>query len=239
LRPKVGLAPDEQRRRRSLNCVADLELVHGPRSSVGAVKRLTSAVRQRRRPPHLIRELGHVVADPAGLVREVAHRRRGVGAPADRFTNLLLKVQTEQPPLGPSRLTLSDRRDALGIRKLDVAWVVGEEERHACQAMAEVVAEELARCGLGRLETFPWLDEPERFRAEAHDFYHHAGTTRMAADPQEGVVDTDCRVHGLEGLYVTGGSVFPTSGHAHPTLMIVALALRLADHLSTVTTPGA
>lgn len=238
LRPKVGLAPAEQQRRQTLNGVADLELDHGPRSSVGAVKRLTSAVRQRRRPPHLMRELTTVAADPAGLVREAAHRRRGVGAPADRFTRLLLKVQTEQPPTGPSHLTLSDRRDEFGLRMLDVAWVVGEEERRTCQAMAEVVAGELQRCGLGRLETFAWLDEPQRFRAEAHDFYHHAGTTRMAADPQDGVVDTDCRVHGLEGLYVTGGSVFPTSGHAHPTLMIVAMALRLADHLSTVTTPG-
>ena len=61
--------------------------------------------------------------------------------------------------------------------------------------------------------------------------YHHLGTTRMHVDPRHGVVDPSCRVHGVSGLHVTGGSVFPTSGAANPTLTIVALALRLADEL--------
>ena len=60
---------------------------------------------------------------------------------------------------------------------------------------------------------------------------HHMGTTRMHADPHRGVVDADCRVHGIANLYVAGSSVFPTSGAANPTLTIVALALRLAGHL--------
>jgi choline dehydrogenase-like flavoprotein len=60
---------------------------------------------------------------------------------------------------------------------------------------------------------------------------HHMGTTRMHADPRRGVVDADCRVHGITNLYVAGSSVFPTSGAANPTLTIVALALRLALHL--------
>jgi choline dehydrogenase-like flavoprotein len=61
--------------------------------------------------------------------------------------------------------------------------------------------------------------------------WHHIGTTRMADDPREGVVDADCRVHGVSNLYVAGSSVFPTAGNANPTLTIVALALRLADRL--------
>ena len=65
----------------------------------------------------------------------------------------------------------------------------------------------------------------------AGDSYHHIGTTRMADDPVQGVVDRDCAVHGLAGVYASGGSVFPTSGFANPTLTIVALSLRLADHL--------
>ena len=64
--------------------------------------------------------------------------------------------------------------------------------------------------------------------------HHHMGTTRMAADPRHGVVDADGKVHGLSNLYVAGSSVFPTAGGAsNPTLTIVALALRLADHLKT------
>ena len=56
-------------------------------------------------------------------------------------------------------------------------------------------------------------------------------TTRMASDPRHGVVDADCQVHGVDGLYIAGSSVFPTGGHANPTLMIVALAIRLAHRL--------
>ena len=60
---------------------------------------------------------------------------------------------------------------------------------------------------------------------------HPSGTTRMSEDPKLGVVDSNCQVHGVGGLYVAGASVFPTSGHANPTLMILSLAIRLADKI--------
>jgi choline dehydrogenase-like flavoprotein len=76
-----------------------------------------------------------------------------------------------------------------------------------------------------------YLAHPERrsFNSNAH----HIGTTRMAETADAGVVDVNCKVHGVENLYVAGSSVFPTSSHANPTLMIIALALRLADHLKS------
>jgi choline dehydrogenase-like flavoprotein len=57
------------------------------------------------------------------------------------------------------------------------------------------------------------------------------GTTRMSDDPKHGVVDRNCQVHSVHNLYVAGSSVFPTGGYMNPTLTIVALALRLSDHL--------
>ena len=63
---------------------------------------------------------------------------------------------------------------------------------------------------------------------------HHLGTTRMSADPRQGVVDADSKVHGVANLYVAGSSVFPTYGSSNPTLNLVALTLRLADHLKKV-----
>ena len=63
------------------------------------------------------------------------------------------------------------------------------------------------------------------------DASHHIGTTRMGDNEKKSVVDRNCRVHGIENLYVAGASVSPTSGHANPTLTAVALAFRLADHL--------
>jgi choline dehydrogenase-like flavoprotein len=61
--------------------------------------------------------------------------------------------------------------------------------------------------------------------------FHHIGTTRMSDHPMQGVVDRNCRVHGIHNLFIAGSSVFPTAGSGPPTLLIVALAIRLADHL--------
>jgi choline dehydrogenase-like flavoprotein len=69
------------------------------------------------------------------------------------------------------------------------------------------------------------------WKSNLYGSYHHMGTTRMHEDPKQGVVNADCRVHGIENLYIAGSSVFPTSSYVQPTLTIVALALRLADHI--------
>ena len=62
--------------------------------------------------------------------------------------------------------------------------------------------------------------------------YHHMGTTRMGADAAQSVVDANLKVHGLANLYMAGSSVFPTGGWVNPTLTILALSFRLADHLA-------
>jgi choline dehydrogenase-like flavoprotein len=83
-----------------------------------------------------------------------------------------------------------------------------------------------AREGKGRLR----IDNDAVFR----DFTcggHTMGTTRMGNDPASSVVDENCRVHGFGNLFLAGSSVFTTGGYANPTLTIVALAMRLGDHL--------
>lgn len=60
---------------------------------------------------------------------------------------------------------------------------------------------------------------------------HPSGTTRMSSDPCQGVVNSDCKVHGVDNVYVASTSVFPTAGYANPTLTLMALALRLAETL--------
>ena len=79
----------------------------------------------------------------------------------------------------------------------------------------------------------------ERIRKNAYDGYHQIGTTRMAATPENGMVDENCKVFGVDNLYVASASVFPTSGHSNPTLTVVALAQRLAEHLSNKATKAA
>ena len=101
--------------------------------------------------------------------------------------------------------------------------------RRACQMLAE----ELARLEIGRVRMDEWLLEDSNHWEELGPRYHHMGTTRMSDDPRTGVVGKDCRVHGIANLYIAGSSVFSTSGYANPTLTIIALASRLANHLMT------
>jgi Choline dehydrogenase and related flavoproteins len=89
---------------------------------------------------------------------------------------------------------------------------------------------ELAHACGGRFEAEPWLADADG-TPQVRGTAHHLGTTRMADDPRHGVVDRDCRVHGMANLHVAGSSVFPTGGWAFPTFTIVALSLRLADRL--------
>ena len=91
---------------------------------------------------------------------------------------------------------------------------------------------EIERCQLGRLIVD--LSENEAgWPNSISGGKHHMGTTRMHQDPKRGVVDANCRVHGTANLYIAGSSVFPTAGFGHPTFTIVALAIRLADHLKS------
>jgi choline dehydrogenase-like flavoprotein len=98
--------------------------------------------------------------------------------------------------------------------------------------------EELRRLGKGSATPSDWLGDPDPqwpidLTVGNHPLanYHQMGGTRMSSDPATGVVDADCRVHGYDNLYVAGSSVFPTGGWANPTLTIIALSLRLAEHL--------
>jgi len=141
-----------------------------------------------------------------------------------------LYVVAEQSPNLESRVMLADSVDAVGMKRLRLQWKLAETERATVEKGAMLVAQELGRLGLARFTVDAVMDA-SRWPSGVWGASHHMGTTRMSDDPATGVVDRDCRVHELENLYVAGSSVFPTGGYANPTLTIVALALRLAEHL--------
>jgi choline dehydrogenase-like flavoprotein len=155
------------------------------------------------------------------------------------LAELSLECMVEQLPDPDSRITLSEQRDWLGMRLPRVDWRVHADEARTMHITAELVRSEFERIGL------PVLTVAERVRDKAAvplsfvDVAHPTGTTRMADDPRKGVVDASGQVHGVNGLYVTGSSVFPTGGHCNPTQTIVALALRLADTLKLRASRGA
>ena len=137
----------------------------------------------------------------------------------------------EQVPDPESRIMLSDQTDKFGVPLAKIHWKIDANAKRSLARLAEIMREEFIRVGLPEPELEDWIvnDKPED--ATIIDVAHTLGTTRMSADPMTGVVDANCRVHGTENLYVTGGSVLPTSSHVNPTLMLLSLTVRLADHL--------
>jgi choline dehydrogenase-like flavoprotein len=141
-----------------------------------------------------------------------------------------VKNVMEQAPNSDSRVTLVQDRDRLGCRRTALRWRLSSLDKFTAHRAHAILGEELSRSGLGHMRSLMGK-EADPWPASVRGARHHMGTTRMHADPRRGVVDADCRVHGIANLYVAGSSVFPTSGAANPTLTIVALALRLAGHL--------
>lgn len=152
--------------------------------------------------------------------------------PYDNAKTFQLRMHVEQAPNPESRVRLGEERDAFGERRAQLDWQLTDREKRTAVEAHRILAQELGRTGLGRLRVDDWAQEtdfdwPEGLRGIGH----HIGTTRMSSDPENGVVDTSCKMHGVDNLFIAGSSVFPTSGDPGPTLTIVALALRLADHL--------
>jgi len=135
-----------------------------------------------------------------------------------------LVLNTEQRPDPENHVFLSKRLDPFGLPRAGLHWRWTEAEQRDLDRLKETVAGGLERSGMGRVHLQKGVPPDP-------NACHHAGTTRMSESAEGGVVDPDCRVHGMENLYVVGGSVFPTAGYANPTLTVVALAIRLAGHL--------
>ena len=132
-----------------------------------------------------------------------------------------------------SRVTLLDSVDAFGLRRAKLDWRLPRDFEIKMRRAHEIVGEELGRTGLARmrLESSGTGHDPMDDVGHGH---HQMGTTRMNNDPRQGVVDEHCRVHNLNNLFVAGSSVFPSYACDDPTMTIVALALKLSDHLKTL-----
>jgi choline dehydrogenase-like flavoprotein len=156
--------------------------------------------------------------------------------PTSRFGDFTVLLQIELAPVRENRIELAPERDALGRRRARVVWRWDDLSRRSVIMTRRHFVDAFASAGLGELR-FPDEDPPAMPHREGIN--HHIGTTRMHDDPECGVVDSNGRVHGMDNLFVTGSSVFPTGGYANPTLTIVALAIRLADHLRSIVRPAA
>jgi choline dehydrogenase-like flavoprotein len=164
---------------------------------------------------------------------DIAHAawRKWANKPTVKSDHVDVIGYFEQAPNPDSRVTLGDEVDALGQRKICVDWRLTELDWHTYRTAANLFGAELASSCAGKFQIEPWLQKGDGATPQVRGTAHHLGTTRMSDDPKQGVVDRQCRVHGVDNLYVVGSSVFPTGGWAFPTFTIVALSMRLAEHL--------
>ncbi|MEM6823886.1 MAG: GMC family oxidoreductase [Pseudomonadota bacterium] len=146
-----------------------------------------------------------------------------------RFNHVRFMAFVEQEPNPENRIALSDRRDALGVPLAKLTYSESARMEDSMHRSLAIMSQDFEARGVGTLRYR--ADEIRHLRA--YDAYglHPMGSTRMSRDPKHGVVDADCRVHGVKNLFVASCSVFPTGGAANPTWTIVALALRLGDYL--------
>lgn len=202
--------------------------------------------RLQRGPGFWLGHAGNVVRDGMGVARfgqrwlrrrTFASRKLPYVVVRSRDGSYPLDVNAEQIPDPANRVSLGAATDRHGIPQLRVDWRLLPQDRDSLLRSMAVVRDAFARSGTGRLDYE--VEALQAIVAAATPVGgHHIGTARMSATPADGVVDANCTVHGVPNLHIAGAAVFPTCGHANPTLTIVALALRLAGHLATLCEAG-
>ena len=235
----LALSPQLQASKECLNAVTRAKVVVTQDSTQALTEMLWNL--KHRRMPHqlnwyygnkwLAQRLATVLRDPVGIV---ANTYRHLMGKPKRFNvdSVYLEIRTEQEPNPDSRVTLSDTMDGLGLQRAHLHWTLTERDKFTMKVAAEVFDREIKRLGLGELRMDSWLSaEDLSWSPDMVGGHHHMGTTRMSDSADSGIVDSTCRAHTVDNLYIAGSSVFSTSSYVNPTLTILALALRLADLL--------
>lgn len=174
------------------------------------------------RPGHHMRQ---ILSDLTGTAKHVYAKL--APPPMRRF---LVVIRSEQIPSPNNRILLKNERDALGMPKIQLNWQPTEEDLRNIELCTETLARECLWPEISKSQC-PASGDADGRVGTVRGNSHHLGTTRMHKDPTNGVVDENCRVHGCANLFVAGGSVFPAAGWSNPTLTLVALAIRLSDHI--------
>ena len=188
--------------------------------------------------PHhsFLGDLSSMVREPLNTANFIAARQlRPVGFLKEMHFQMIKEARfqmiCEPAPNADSRVMLSESRDQLGMPRARVDWRLGDQVKHTFDRSLAIVAKEFESAGIADVALDPPLVGQD-WPTSLEGTWHHMGTTRMHDSPKQGVVDRNCRIHGMANMFVAGSSVFPTAGANFPTLTLVALALRLSDHIA-------
>jgi choline dehydrogenase-like flavoprotein len=151
----------------------------------------------------------------------------------DGYESFEVTLRLEQAPNPLSRVTLDTEKDELGVPRAALHWAFTSLEKRSIRILYKLLGQQVGIAGIGRVKMDEDLadESSDSMPVSTSGGWHHQGTTRMSDDPKKGVVDANCKVHGIHNLYVAGSSCFPTVGAVNPTFTIVAISIRLSDHL--------
>jgi choline dehydrogenase-like flavoprotein len=181
-------------------------------------------------PDEMMTHVGNILSDMGTLAGLAYESARYGQVPIERIDVRVAMIPVPNPE---SRVLLGDETDALGLRRVKLDWRLTELDKRSVARALEIMGAEIGRMGIGRFKML--ISDDPAWPEDLEGANHHVGTTRMHDDARQGVVDRNCKAHGIDNLYIAGSSVFPTAGIGTPTSMIVALSLRLADHLREIT----
>jgi choline dehydrogenase-like flavoprotein len=149
------------------------------------------------------------------------------------FKAYQLFTRMEQAPNPNSRITLDTEKDSLGMPRAMLDWELTSLEKNSLRMINTIIGREAGRISMGRVKLYDYLqdEKDEGWPSFTGGGWHHMGTTRMSNDPKQGVVDPNCKIHSINNLYTAGASCYVTAGAVNPTLTLIALTIRLSDHL--------
>lgn len=147
-----------------------------------------------------------------------------------------LNTRIEQAPNRNSRITIGSEKDELGVPRANLHWQLTNLDKRSIRKIYHLIGQQFGIAGIGRVKLMEYLqDENDNsWPKGTNGGWHHMGTTRMSSDPKNGVVNSNCKVHGISNLFVAGAACYVTSGAPNPTLTAVALSLRLSDYIKLI-----
>ncbi len=230
--PRIRVSDQLQREQRILNSA--VYLVHRSKANENllAAKRILKGIRRGDLSSIQLQDVATAASAGVVLARQAARlavKRRAYN-PDD--LGIEVHVSSEQLPLSDSKITVSNEYDALGLLRVNLDWQIAPAEVESIANVGRALVKLFAARGWAQLDLDPdLLNDPEAFAERVSDYYHHMGGARMSDHPSTGVVDTNLRLHGTTNGYVCSASVFPTSGFSNPTHTVLALGMRLSQHL--------
>jgi len=225
--PRIKLTPLYAAKQQALHASAQI-LFAGDNTVITDIKNILSAVKNKKAPALRILWSALAPLKLAGVIKTLWRWKINKRGPSAGKGPIWLEVHSEQNPLRESRVSLSETVDELDVPKICLHWIISDMTIETIRKTALLVKSEFESTNIGKVILEPWVEDGAvNPSCLLTDVYHQCGGLKMAASDKDGVVDSSCKVYGINNLYVASSAVFPTSSFSNPTMTIIALSIRI------------